>query len=181
MLKKVLLCMLIFMVVILTGCKKNESNLLDYQDKNFETEVKMKMRNEEYSFLVKKKDNSIWKITIISPEKLNGIIVEKTNDGLFYEVGNIKLPIKSDSHFIAQISELFNLSKDNLVSADAVLLNGTKANTAEFKCDFGNVKLYISSETELPIRMEADIYGEQVVLNFINFSINNISTEDTNI
>ena len=50
------------------------------------------------------------------------------------------------------------------------MLGGVKATIWDFDCDFGNAKVYLSEESGYPLRMEADVYGNRVIISFSRFA-----------
>ena len=151
------------------GCTKNEQNFLSYQDKNFEAKIDFEIKEKSYSAKLEKQNTDTYKISFISPETLKNVYIEKKGDELSYSIWNVHIPIQEKTNVCAKIINLFNLSDSELTSAKTKLHNGLKINIADFSTEYGKVTLYISSEKNLPVRIESNIDGVGLNLNISEF------------
>lgn len=171
MFKKITILFMLVITLFVFGCTPKKQTHLEYQTKNFECVADIKINGEDYSVKYLKTDNQKYKITYTAPETVSGITIEKNNEGLFFSVGNVHIPLKDKSNITAETIKLFNLSKTDLVSTKSDILSGVKVKIFDYKCNFGNVKLYLSDETDLPLRIEAGINGNTVVMSLSEFKI----------
>ncbi len=171
MFRKITIFFMLIITLFVFGCTPKKQPHLDYQQKNFECLADLKINGEDYSVKYLKTDNDNYKITYTAPETVSGITIEKNNEGLFFSVGNVHIPLKDKSNITAETFKLFNLSKTDLVSTKNDMFGGVKVKISDYKCSFGNVKLYLSNETDLPLRIEAGINGNNVVLSLSEFEI----------
>lgn len=171
MFKKITVLLMLVITLFVFGCTPKKQTHLDYQSKNFECLADLKINNEDYSIKLSKTNNQNYIITYTAPETVSGITIEKNNDGLFFSVGNVHIPLKDKSNITAETIKLFNLSKNNLVSTVTDMFGGVKVKISDYKCNFGNVKLYLSAETNLPLRIEASINGNSVVMSLSEFKV----------
>ncbi len=171
MFKKLSVLLMLVITLFVFGCTPKKQTHLDYQSKNFECLADLKINNEDYSIKLSKTDNQNYKITYTAPETVSGITIEKNNDGLFFSVGNVHIPLKDKQNITAETIKLFNLSKNNLVSTVTDMFGGVKVKISDYKCNFGNVKLYLSDDTGLPLRIEASINGNSVVMSLSKFEV----------
>ena len=169
--KKIFVSILLVIGLFLCGCSNKPKEFLEYQKSNFNSEATLEINSEKYSVSIEKKDNDTYKITFLSPENMKGVFVEKNGESIVYSVGSMSIPMESGTNLIADMTEVFNLTKENLVSEKDEMFNGVKVNTKRFDCDFGNAIVYVSLETMLPIRIEADVDGNLVIMSFSSFVI----------
>ena len=171
MLRRIVILFMVILTLFVFGCSPKKQPHLEYQTKNFECVADIKINGEDYSVKYSKTDNENYKITYTAPETVSGITIEKNNEGLFFSVGNVHIPLKDKSNITAETIKLFNLSKTDLVSTKSDMFGGVKVKISDYKCNFGNVKLYLSAETDLPLRIEAAINGNNVILSLSEFEI----------
>jgi hypothetical protein len=171
MFKKITVLLMLVITLFVFGCTPKKQTHLEYQTKSFECLVDLKINNEDYSIKLSKTNNDNYKITYTAPETVSGITIEKNNEGLFFSVGNVHIPIKNQSNITAETIKLFNLSKTDLISTKKDMFGGVKVKISDYKCNFGNVKLYLSDETNLPLRIEASINGNSVIMSLSKFEI----------
>ena len=171
MFRKITIIFMLVITLFVFGCTPKKQPHLEYQNKNFECVADMKINDEDYAVKYSKQDNDSYKIIYTAPETVSGITIEKNTEGLFFSVGNVHIPLKDKSNITAETIKLFNLSKLDLVSTKNDMLGGVKVKISDYKCNFGNVKLYLSAETDLPLRIEAGINGNTVVLSLSEFNI----------
>ena len=171
MFKKITILFMLVITLFVFGCTQKKQTHLEYQTQKFECLADIKINSEDYSVKYSKTDNDNYKITYTAPETVSGITIEKNNEGLFFSVGNVHIPLKDKSNITAETIKLFNLSKLDLVSAKSDMLGGVKVKISDYKCNFGNVKLYLSDETNLPLRIEAGINGNTVIMSLSDFKI----------
>ena len=170
MFKKMLICFILIFTALLTGCVGAEQNFLEYQTSGFETKASVDIDGDKYSVIIKKSNDGKISITFEEPARLNGTTLEIEGESLYYCVGSLRLPIRNiGNNKMAKLLPLFELSRDNIVSTKTDLLNGVKINIIDFKTDIGNVKLYLATETDIPVRMESDIDGYSITINFSEF------------
>ena len=86
-----------------------------------------------------------------------------------YSVGSVSIPMESGTNLIADMTEVFNLTKENLVSEKDEMFNGVKVNTKRFNSDSGYTVVYTSAEKSLPVRIETIINGNEINISFSNF------------
>ncbi|MBR6682240.1 MAG: hypothetical protein IKL40_04585 [Clostridia bacterium] len=172
MFKKMLICLMMIFAVLLTGCVNTEQNFLEYQTVGFETHANVDIDGKKYSVYIKKDTEGNASITFEEPVRLKGTTLETDGDNLYYCVGSLKLPLgNKENNKIAKLLHLFELSKDNIVSNRTDLLNGVKVNIINFKQEGGNVTLFLATETNIPIRIEANTDGNNITINFSEFKI----------
>ena len=168
---------LCFCVVLISSCAKEKREFLDYQNKLFESYGSLEINSEKYSVYISKQAEDTYKITFDKPDNLKGVSIEKKGDGTTYSVGSVHIPIKEGSNVTAQALKLFELSKEKLVLSEDTTFNGVKVNVKQFDTDMGGVKLYLLSDTLLPVRIEAEIDGVNVVMSFSSFNVIESTTE----
>ncbi len=178
MIKKIAVSIIILITVLLIGCTQTTPPFLEYQSKKFEADATLEINSEKYSVNITKNDNDNFILTFTAPDTISGVCIEKNKDGLFFSTGNVHIPLKDGSNITAETLNLFSLSKNELISTQPEMLNGVKVNIAEFSCPFGSVKLYISTETSLPVLIKANINGNDVVMSFSKFEV--FDTTETN-
>ena len=159
--KKTIVSLLIVFILVCIGVCADDAN----------GGFGIKINGEDYVAKYLKEDNDDYKITYTAPETVSGVTIEKNAEGLFFSVGNVHIPMKDKSNITAETIRLFSLSKLDLVSTQKDMLGGVKVKISDYKCSFGNAKLYLSEETELPLRIEASINGNTVVMSLSEFRI----------
>ena len=162
--------MCLFMFVI-SGCKGEKREFLEYQQGLFEAYGTLEINSEKYSVYINKQAQDTYKISFDKPDNLKGVSIEKCGEKITYSVGSVHIPIKEGTNITAECLKLFELSKDKLILSEDTNFNGVKVNIKQFDSDMGGVKLYLLSETLLPIRIEAEINGVNVVMSFSSFNI----------
>lgn len=160
-----------FFVLVISGCKGEKKEFLDYQQGLFEAYGTLEINSEKYSVYINKQAPDSYKISFDKPDNLKGVSIEKKGDSVTYSVGSVHIPIKEDTNVTAQTLKLFELSKEKLVLSEDTTYNGVKVSIKQFDSDIGGVKLYLLSETLLPIRIEAEINGVNVVMSFSSFNV----------
>ncbi len=172
MFKKMLICFIMLVPLLLVGCANTEQNFLEYQTSGFETKAKIDINGNKYSVIIKKTADNQGKVTFEEPERLKGTSLEIEGESLYYCVGSLRLPLKNmDNNQFANILQLFQLSKDNIAAIQSDLMNGVKVNVITFKQPESQVTLYLATETNIPIRMETNIDGKDITINFSEFKI----------
>ena len=171
--KKALLLLLAFSLVFLFGCERKTGDFLSFQSNGFSAEATVKYGGGEYKVFLEKTGNDNIRMTFREPEILSGTSFEKEGDSLFYRVGDLKIPMKTENFKVPfeDISSLFRLSKDDLSKAEPDELNGVKVNKATFGLEKGNVNLYISSDTNLPLYIESELDGQKISVFFNTFEL----------
>ncbi len=172
MFKKITIILMLTITLFVFGCTPKKQPHLEYQAKNFECTAGLKINGENYSINVTKTEKGDYTLTFTSPETVSGITIEKTNGEHFFSVGNVHIPLKENTNITAEALKLFDLSKKELISTVSDMYGGVKVKVSDYQCEFGKVKLYLSADTQLPLRIEADINGNEVVISFSNFTIN---------
>ena len=172
MFKKMLICFILLFTMLFTGCVNPEQNFLEYQTQGFETKAGVDIDGKKYSVIIKKNAERNVSITFEEPARLKGTTLEIEGDDLYYCVGNLRLPLgNKNNNKIASLMHLFELSKKNIVSNQTDLLNGVKVNIINFKQEEGNVTLYLATDTDIPLRIEANTNGNDITINFSEFKI----------
>ena len=177
MLKKITLFLLAALTLIVPGCAKNTTDILDYQTKNFTAAATLQVNGEDFTVTVKKTGKDNYTLTYDSPANIKGVGIEKNGDGLYFSAGSVHIPLKTDSNITASALNLFSLLKKDLTSLTEESLGGVKVEKGVFNTSFGAVTLYVSKETSLPIIIEADIKGNDVVISFSSFEITENETK----
>ena len=172
--KKTVVSLLLLVLLFVLGCTKTDTPFLEYQSKNFDSTAKLEVNGQNYTVNIQKTSPENFTLTFTSPDTISGVSIEKKGDELFFSSGNVHIPMKENSNISAETIKLFNLSKEDMISTSTDSLGGVKVNIAEFKCDYGNVKLYLSADTSLPVLIEANIKGNSVKLSFSSFAVKDI-------
>jgi hypothetical protein len=168
---KILSIMLLIIFIFSIGCTNTEQPFLSYQDKNFEAKATLDIKGKKYTAQISKQSQDKYTITFIEPENLKNVCIERNGEELSYSIGSIHIPIQEKTNLTARCLRLFNLQKDQLQSTKTDLYNGVKVNIADFNTDYGKVTLYLSTEKDIPLRIEATIDGTPVCLNLSEFNI----------
>ena len=172
MFKKMLVCFVFLFCVLLSGCARESRNFLEYQTMGFETKANVDINGDKYNVTIKKSAENKVSIAFEEPARLKGTSLEIEDNKLFYCVGRLRLPIPDiDHNKIANLMCLFELSKENIVSNKIDLLNGVKVNIINFKQQEGSVILYLATDTNIPLRIEADINGNSITINLSEFTV----------
>lgn len=167
----VLVLIMCLCVFVISGCKGEKKEFLEYQQGLFEAYGTLEINSDKYSIYINKQAADTYKISFDKPDNLKGVSIEKCGDKLTYSVGSVHIPIKEGTNITAESLKLFELSKDRLILSEETNYNGVKVNIKQFDGDMGGVKLYLLSETLLPIRIEAEINGVNVVMSFSSFNV----------
>ena len=133
-----------------------DGNNLNFENENQETELK-----EENKRLKKEKEEEIGK-----KDKRISELTEKNTE---LEEKNKKLEKEKNEKINEKIDEIKKLSKD---------LNQEKANVDNLKTEFSNFKK--GAEAEF-LRLNGEIKSRDVKINDLNFKINNLLREKTNL
>lgn len=165
-----LLIPLLIFTLLTTGCAKQKNTFLDYQKDNFDCDASLEINGNAYSVNVKKTSETDYLLTFTEPQEIHGVSIEKNKDGIFLSAGRVHVPVKEGTNTSADLLKLFSLSKTDHVSTVSDMLGGVKATIWDFDCDFGNAKVYLSEESGYPLRMEADVYGNRVIMSFSRFA-----------
>ena len=175
MLKKAYVAIsLIFVVIVMSliACSPSEKkDFLPYQDGLFESTATLLINSKKYTVDIIKNNENGYRISFSSPENMQGVCIDKDGDNYTYSVGSVHIPIKAGSNLASESFKLLQLSKESLVSSESALLNGVKVEIKRFKTEDQSVTLYLSEDTKLPLRIEADLGGNDVVLSFSKFEI----------
>ncbi len=170
MFKKMFICFIFLFTVLLTGCVNSEQNFLKYQNQDFETKASIDINGEKYSVIIKKNAEGQAGVIFEEPTRLKGTTLETDGDNLYFCVGNLRLPLGNrDNNQIAKLLHLFELSKEDIVSTKTDLLNGVKVNIINFKQEESNVTLYLATDTDIPLRIEANTDSNNITINFSEF------------
>ncbi|MBQ7968197.1 MAG: hypothetical protein IJ292_00035 [Clostridia bacterium] len=169
--KKILILFFVLTIILsVCGCNQAEHPFLAYQNEDFEAKGTLSVNGEKYSVLLTKKTD-VYKLEYLSPDTLKGVSIEKNNDGFFYKVGSITLPISEQANVSARLPSFFNLTKQELVSTRADTVNGAKVQLANFKKDDIDINIVLSKQTDLPLRFEATANGSNIIFNISEFKI----------
>ena len=167
--KKIFVSILLVISLFLCGCSSKPKDFLEYQKSNFSSEATLEINSEKYSVSIEKTGDDTYKITFLSPENMKGVFVEKNGGSIVYSVGSVSIPMESGTNLIADMTEVFNLTKENLVSEKDEMFNGVKVNTKRFNSDSGYTVVYTSAEKSLPVRIETIMNGNEINISFSNF------------
>lgn len=166
---KITLILLLLIITLLLGCERSSQPFLEYQSGEFEAKATLDLQDEKYSILIKKQLPATYLIEFLSPDTMKGITVEKSEEGVFYSVGSLRLPLETEAGLVTKALKLFELKENEMISASTELINGVKINKALFSTEYGEITLLLSTESGLPLRFEADIDGMPLILSISDF------------
>ena len=170
MAKKLALLLIFVLVITVVGCSK-EPSPIEYQTKNFKTDASVEINGITYSVRIQKENENDIKMEFLSPPSVKGVTVEKTREGLFFTSGSVHVPIKNNTNVSAEALKLFSLGMDEITSVVPDMIGGVKVKKAEFDCSFGKATVFVSSDTKVPVLIEATVNGTPVTMTFSGFYI----------
>lgn len=171
MLKKAFIFLLLAITLLVLGCRQNSPPFLEYQNQNFSAKATLKINGSDYGITVTKEPSDNYTLTFTAPDTVKGVCITKNNEGKFFSVGNVHIPLKDDSNITAETFDLFSLSKKELTDSFEKQIGGVKVNTYSFNCSFGKAEVICSAETRLPLQFTADVKGNEIILTFSEFVI----------
>lgn len=171
MLKKTIAAVVLVFVLLSVGCSQKKDDYLAFQKDGFETEATMDVNGERYTVSIKKKNRGVYRLEFTSPEAISGVVIEKNGDKVTYSVGSVHIPIEEKSNAVALAFGLLDLREKDLVSATADDIGGVKVNRMVFENASGSSELCVSTESGLPLLIEAELYGNSIRLSFSSFTV----------
>lgn len=168
--KTITLILTVLLLLPVSGCSSPKHEHLPYQNADFACTAGMRVNGKDYSINVSKESNN-FVLSFTAPSEISGVSIEKTSEGLFFSAGSVHIPMKEGSNVSAEALKLFQLSDKDLKNTSTELYGGVKVNVTYYDCSFGNVKLIQSADTGNPLRIEADVNGNEVILSISEFTI----------
>ena len=166
-----ILLVVVCVLAVFSGCSSKSEEFLPYQNGLFEATATLEVNSKKYSVDINKTDDNVYRLSFLSPDSLKGVCIDKNKNDLIYSVGGVHVPIRAGSNLAAESFGLLSLSKEDLISAESALLNGVKVEVKKFKNDENSVILFLSDETKMPLRIEANIGGNDITLSFSRFEV----------
>jgi len=167
--------LIVLCTFLLSGCVMKKQSFLDYQNSDISAKATLTLNDKEYSIVLNVKNDGNGFLEYASPSALAGTSLIKEGEKIFCSADGLKVPLNSYNNPSADIFGLFCLSENNLTAINAETVNGLKLNIANFKYDNGEIKLFLSADTYKPIRIEACIRGNSIVLNFSEFNVSDLN------
>ena len=164
-----LIALLILISFILISCSQSPEKMLSYQEKPFRALLTWQTNGASFiAVMTSYPASDTLTIEFTSPASVSGITVKKSAEQTTVTLDGIEITAPELSRF-ASIAKFFNID-GSITKSSVTSISGAKANYIEIlDASKEKYRLYLYSASGLPRRIEGELYGKQITLDFISF------------
>jgi len=164
--KSIKYILLPLLLLLLCSCGTERSEYLNYQSYPLRVLAEAEYGGESYTFSLSLEGDGSCRMDFLEPETLSGFSLSRKDGEMSLSFEDISLPLgKREDVGILSLAEFFRLDKKRISAVDIEEQNGLRLNVLSL--DGGSTRLYINSDTSLPLRIEGEAEGKPLLLKII--------------
>ena len=166
--KKVILFFMVLVTIlsVFTSCGNEKKSKRPDFSYPIEFRADIKFDGRDYKADVTIHDEANIKIAFLFPDNLKDATLEMKNGECFLNVFGITLPITdggySSDNGLLLLRHLFSFSASDFTDGEVVKIGGVRYSVDNYKTDGGKISAYYSSNTKMPDKISASLYGHEI-------------------